>query len=358
MSFGGETVANQLLAALMAGEDITIPQVDLTADIYKIPGGIDSEQYQPVRKLTNDDLTTRVVDGDGTFDALMAGFSAHLKIEYEKGRITGAEYTKAFIALTEGAMANAVQYLLGRDNAFWQAVIAQAQAITARVQLETAKVQYAALQLEAMIGRANYALTKLKLATEDVTYGQGKYNLDNILPLQKIGQEIQNSTGTYNLNQMLPAQKQGQDLQNAGQTIQNSTGKFNLDFLLPLQRTGQELQNAGQTIQNNTGSYQLANIFPQQLNLLREQTEVQRAQTLDVRMDGATVTGAVGKQKDLYSQQITSYQRNSELSAARVFSDAWITQKTIDEGLLPPDALNNNSVNAVLNMLKTNNNLG
>lgn len=307
MSFGGETVANQLLTALMAGENITIPQVDLTADIYKIPGGIDSEQYLPVRKLTNEDLTTRVVGGDGTFDALMAGFSAHLKIEYEKGRITGAEYTKAFIALTEGAMANAVQYLLGRDNAFWQAVTAQAQAITARVQLETAKVQYAAMHLEAMIGRANYALTKLKLATEDVTYAQGK---------------------------------------------------FNMDFLLPLQRTGQELQNAGQTIQNNTGSYQLANIFPQQLNLLREQTEVQRAQTLDVRTDGSTVTGAVGKQKDLYSQQITSYQRNSELSAARVFSDAWITQKTIDEGLLPPDALNNSSVNTVLNTLKTNNNLG
>lgn len=307
MSFGGETVANQLLTALMAGENITIPQVDLSADIYKIPGGIDSEQYLPVRKLTNEDLTTRVVGGDGTFDALMAGFSAHLKIEYEKGRITGAEYTKTFIALTEGAMANAVQYLLGRDNAFWQAVTAQAQAITARVQLETAKVQYAAMHLEAMIGRANYALTKLKLATEDVTYAQGK---------------------------------------------------FNMDFLLPLQRTGQELQNAGQTIQNNTGSYQLANIFPQQLNLLREQTEVQRAQTLDVRMDGATVTGAVGKQKDLYTQQITSYQRNSELSAARVFSDAWITQKTIDEGLLPPDALNNSSVNTVLNTLKTNNNLG
>lgn len=62
---------------------------------------------------------------------------------------------------------------------------------------------------------------------------------------------------------------------------------------------------------------------------------MQRAQT-DVRTDGSTVTGAVGKQKDLYSQQITSYQRNSELSAARVFSDAWITQKTIGRGFVAP----------------------
>lgn len=293
MSFGGETVANQLLIALMAGENITIPQVDLSADIYKIPGGIDSEQYLPVRKLTNEDLTTRVVGGDGTFDALMAGFSAHLKIEYEKGRITGAEYTKAFIALTEGAMSNAVQYLLGRDSAFWQAVAAQAAAITARVQLETAKVQYAAMQLEAMIGRANYALTKLKLATEDVTYAQGKYQIDNLLPQQY-------ATGQYSLNIM----------------------------------------------------------FPQQLALLKEQTEVQRAQTLDQRTDGQTVTGSVGKQKDLYTQQITSYQRNAEVSAAKLFTDAWITQKTIDEGLLPPAGFENASVNTILSKLKTNNNLG
>lgn len=293
MSYGGEVVANQLLTALLAGENITIPSVDLSDDIFNIPGGIDSEQYQPVTKLTNEQLTTRVVGGDGTFDALMAGFSAHLKVEYDKGRITGAEYTKAFIALTEGAMSNAVQYLLGRDSAFWQAVAAQAQAIAARVALETAKVQYAAMQLEAMIGRANYALAKLKLATEDVTYAQGKYQIDNLLPQQY-------TTGQYTLNIM----------------------------------------------------------FPQQLALLKEQTEVQRAQTLDQRTDGQTVTGSVGKQKDLYTQQITSYQRNAEVTAAKLFTDAWITQKTIDEGLLPPAGFENASVNTILSKLKTNNNLG
>lgn len=314
MSYGGEVTANELLTALLAGENITIPEIDLSDDLYKIPGGIDSEQYQPVRKLTNDDLTTREVGGNGTFDSLMAGFSAHLKLEYEKGRITGAEYTKAFIALTEGAMSNAVQYLLGRDSAFWQAVAAQAQAITARVQLETAKVQYAALQLEALTSRANYALTKLKLATEDVTYAQGKFTVD----------------------EMLPSQKTGQDLQNDGQT----------------------LQNTGYGITNQISTYNLDNLMPQQLTLLKEQTEAQRAQTLDVRTDGATVIGVLGKQKDLYSQQITSYQRDAEVKAAKLFTDAWITQKTIDEGLLPPNGFTNSSLDPILTTLKTNNSLG
>lgn len=278
MSYGGAVDANQLLIELLTGENIILPSIDLSDGLYTIPGDIHSEQYQPVTRLTNDDLTTRQVDGSGTFDALMAGFGAHLKQEYDKNRITGAEYTKAFIALTEGAMANAVQYLLGRDTAFWQAVAAQAAAVTARVNLQTAKLQYAALQLEAMTSRANYALTKLKLATEDVTYAQGKYQVDEL--------------------------------------------------------------------------------YPQQLLLLKEQTEVQRAQTLDQRTDGQTVTGSVGKQKDLYTQQITSYQRNAEVSAAKLFTDAWITQKTIDEGLLPPAGFENASVNTILSKLKTNNNLG
>ncbi|MNE83173.1 hypothetical protein D3C80_1799650 [compost metagenome] len=65
----------------------------------------------------------------------------------------------------------------------------------------------------------------------------------------------------------------------------------------------------------------------------------------------------LGKQKLLYGQQITSYQRDSELKAARMWSDSWITQKTIDEGLLPPATFENSTVNSVLEKVRINNNL-
>jgi hypothetical protein len=277
MTYGGDVSANELLAALLAGEDVSIPDIDFSGPEFQIPGGTDSEMYQPIIKVTNEDLTTREVNGAGTFDALMSGFAAHLKIEYEKGRISGGEYTKAFIQLTQGAMSNAVQFLLGRDASYWQAVQAQAQAITARVQLETAKVQYASLHLEALVNKANFALTKLKLATEDVTYAAGQFNIDSMLP--------------------------------------------------------------------------------QQLLMVTEQTEAQRAQTSDTRTDGGSVAGVLGKQKDLYTQQITSYQRNDEIKAAKLFTDAWITQKTIDEGLLPPPNFENASVDEILGKIKSNNDL-
>ncbi|MBQ5153795.1 hypothetical protein EGM85_11085, partial [Macrococcus caseolyticus] len=63
------------------------------------------------------------------------------------------------------------------------------------------------------------------------------------------------------------------------------------------------------------------------------------------------------KQKELYTQQITSYQRDAEVKAAKLFTDAWITQKTIDEGLTPPNGFTNASVDDVLSTVKRNNSL-
>lgn len=274
---GSEVNANLLMSVLLAGELQDLPEIDWDNEAFKIPTDLESDLYKSVQRLSNVDLTMGVVGGTGTFDALMRGFKAHLQEEYDANRISGAEYTKAFIALTANAMQNAVQFLLGRDGAYWQSVIAQAQAITARVALETAKVQHMSVLAEMRTARANYALTKLKLSTEDVAFATGQYNLNYILPQQRL--------------------------------------------------------------------------------LLTEQTEVQRAQTLNTRTDGTVVAGVLGKQKDLYTQQITSYKRDAEVKAAKLFTDAWTVQKTIDEGLLPPNGFTNASLDTILTTIKSNNDL-
>lgn len=57
----------------------------------------------------------------------------------------------------------------------------------------------------------------------------------------------------------------------------------------------------------------------------------------------------------LYQQQVTSYQRDAEVKAARIFTDAWITMKTIDEGIDPPDGFTNARIDDVLKLLRDNN---
>lgn len=263
--------ANALLIELTAGVNFSVPVIDLDSSDFKVP--LSSDLYAPVTKIKLSDLTTRVVKGDGTFDGLMESMSAHLKAEFEKGRITGADYTKAYIALTEASLQSGLSLLLGKEQSFWQAQTAQIQALTARVQLETAKMQLAAARMEAMTQQANFGLTKAKIANEDLAHVSAQYTITNLLP--------------------------------------------------------------------------------QQLKLLTEQTEVQRAQTMNTRTDGDTVVGVMGKQKDLYSQQITSYQRDAEMKIGKLFSDAWITQKTIDEGTLAPANFTNANIDAVLTSLRS-----
>ena len=299
MSCGAEAEGNSLFQTLTAGVSFEIPQIDVTGPSFQIPGGMDSELYTEVTRISNSELTTTTLDGTGTFDVLMRGFKAHLKEEYNQSRITGAEYTKAYTALVESAMAQGVQFLLGKDASFWQAMSAQIQAITAKLQLETARVRHTTAQLEALNQEATFALTKMRLANENMQYCIGKFNPEQMLPAQKTGLEHNNSIALFNLQTMLP----------------------------------------------------------QQHELLVEQTEVQRAQTLDTRSDGITVVGAVGKQKDLYSQQIVSYQRDSELKAAKLFADAWTVQKTVDEGFVAPANFQNPSLDSVLGHIKINNNL-
>ncbi|AHB79424.1 virion structural protein [Shigella phage pSb-1] len=277
MSCSAEVEANRLLEELTKGDDFTLPDIDMSGPEWDIPGGDGSPIFGAITKITNESLTTREVGGSGTFDALMESAHNHLKAEFKANRITGGEYTKAYIAMMESCMSNAVQFLLGRDQAYWAAALAQIQAVTARVTLATSKAQFVLAKIQALSAKSEYALTKLKIATESETYCAALFNADQMLP--------------------------------------------------------------------------------QQLKLLTEQTEAQRAQTLDTRSDGATVTGSVGKQKELYSQQITSYQRDAEVKASKLFTDAWITQKTIDEGLNPPNGFTNASIDTILTKLKSNNGL-
>lgn len=277
MSCGANVEGLELLVAINENLNVSMPYVDVTGALFQIPATALSDMYQEVQEPSNADMTSGVVDGTGTFDVLMASINAHLKDQFDRGRITGAEYTKAYIALTQSAMATAAQFVLTKPQAFWQAQQAQVDAITGRIQLETTRVQHSKAQYETETAGANFALATLKLANESQQFCVYKFQLETLLPAQAA--------------------------------------------------------------------------------LLEEQTEVQRAQTLDTRSDTATVVGLVGRQKALYTQQITSYERDAQTKAAKLFTDAWITQKTIDEGLTAPTGFTNSSVDEVLTAIKTANNL-
>jgi len=265
-----DTTAIALYNSLLAGQDFIVPTFNVNDPSYDIPGGSANPAFGQIPVLTLDSLTNatasadgKSVAGTGAMDDIMNTFMLHLDREYKSGRITGAEYTKAYIASVQYASQAGIQFLLQKDQAYWQALTAQMNLINSRVALAIAKTQLSSTQIEANTAKVNYALTKAKIATENAGYIS-----------------------------------------------------------------------------------------------VSEQGEAQRAQTTDARSDGIPVTGLLGKQKDLYSQQIISYKRDAEVKAGKMWTDAWITMKTIDEGLLPPDQFSNAEINEVLSAIKANNAIG
>ena len=52
-----------------------------------------------ITPITNEDLTTKVVDGTGIFDELMTAANAHLDSQFKKERITGTQYAEVYLGI-------------------------------------------------------------------------------------------------------------------------------------------------------------------------------------------------------------------------------------------------------------------
>lgn len=386
-----DVLASALFTELTAGTDFSLPAVDLDAAEFAIPDEAGNALYTDVDKLTQEDLTTKVIDGEGMFDGLMTALNAHLVKEYERGRLTGAQYAETYVQLTTAAMGQAVQYLLAKDQAYWQAQLAQKQArtaeiatITARLGLETSKAQLVGARADTETAKVNYALTKLKLATEDMNYTlmvsqreQTDYQTDHILPAQKAQTEKETERLNYEIVNILPkevdrVQKQidGLTAEISFTTAKKDQALYQTANILPAQKSEIDkdiaikayqlsdllpAQVAGLTADNLAKDYNVNNLLPEQLNSLREQTEAHRAKTMDTRTDGVTVIrGAIGKQKDLHTQQVDSYKRDAEQKIGKMFLDTWITQKSIDEGLNPPTSITDVNINTVMTKIRQN----
>jgi hypothetical protein len=267
---GADDLGENLYTGLGGGADYTLPTVDWTDAKFDLPSQDNNPLYANVDPLKNDDLASETVDGTGSFDAIMLSIKTHLKEEYENGRLTGLDYAKAYTELTGGAMSAGVQFLLGREQAYWNGILVQAQArkaetdsVLAIVQLEIGKATLITTQHQAKAAEGQVALIKMQLATEDAKYC-----------------------------------------------------------------------------------------------LTTEQMETKRAETSDTRSDGTVITGTAGKQKDLYTQQIDSYQKDSAYKVAKLYSDGWTVQKTLDENLPAPDNFEKDEINKVLDSIREGVGLG
>lgn len=95
-----------------------------------------------VQPITNEDLTTKVVDGTGIFDELMTAANAHLTYQWEQDRITGSSYAEVYLGQLTAVLGQAVLFLTERDKTYLNNLLVQSQ-----IKLADAQVALAAQDL-------------------------------------------------------------------------------------------------------------------------------------------------------------------------------------------------------------------
>lgn len=441
-------LANSLFSSLTAG--ISVPaNPDFSADKFNFDPLTDSTTglYTDIVGATLAEVTegNKTLEGSGSFDVFMQALDKHLEREFKGNRITGSQYAEVYTAVANQALGLATNFTLQKDQARWnsvtaqmQARIAEIQATVALVELEKAKIETAESNFKLNLTAAQYALTKMQLASEEARHdgitvdnAMKEYNLNFMLPVEYSIKTYERTAmmpstvamNEFQVDRILPAQASISEYQNRVlQPIEKALQELQLNRVVPAQadllefdrdslkpvelaqqqhvlnlRMPQEtnlikeqvetqrantldtrvdgltpisgvvgLQKRNLTSDADIKDYNLSNTLPTQLTLLgkqitltAEQSEAERSKTLNTRSDGVTtITGSVGKQKDLYTQQIDSFIKDAQHKTAKLFSDAWVTQKTLDEGLTAPTQFTNNEINEVLAAIRLNNNLG
>lgn len=322
-----EIRSKELLNSITEGLDFSVPNVDFNDSAFDIPDSLANALQNTPEQLTVGTLTECTVDGQGCFDRVMTALKAHLMGEFEAGRITGAEYTKAYIASIQGALQFSVQYLLGKDNAHFSALGAQATALRANVEAYTAKVQLAIAQAQAHQNKAIYANEVLKLGATDT-------QRDLVIEQSK---QVTAQTSLVGVQENLTSEQV--------KTQEKQTAHLGKQTELVAEQIGQTVAQTG-LIDAQT------NTQVQQKELLKEQTEQAHAQVSDTQLDGKTaVTGYIGDQKALLKQQVVSFKKDSIIKSAKIYADSFATQMSMNSATVENTGLDSTGIGAAMNKL-------
>ena len=119
-----------------------------------------------IAPISNEDLTTKVVNGTGIFDELMTVAHAHLDQEWGKQRITGTQYAEVYLGQMTAVLQQSVAFLVQRDAIYLNNLLTQAQIDKANKELALLDKQIELIEAQIASQEANNTLIAQKVKTE------------------------------------------------------------------------------------------------------------------------------------------------------------------------------------------------
>lgn len=119
-----------------------------------------------IAPISNEDLTTKVVNGTGIFDELMTAAHAHLDQEWGKQRITGTQYAEVYLGQMTAVLQQSVAFLVQRDAIYLNNLLTQAQIDKANKELALLDKQIELIEAQIASQETNNTLIAQKVKTE------------------------------------------------------------------------------------------------------------------------------------------------------------------------------------------------
>jgi hypothetical protein len=248
-------------------------------------------------KITIATLTGGEREGAGAFEEIMRGVKSHLVEEFNSGRITGADYTQAYISSLTMSMSTASMYLL-------QHKIANQQVLVLDEQITQAKLNQTLTQ--GQIDKV--ASDKLLVDTQKL-----KIDADTALTSQQLQIAIKQEA------------KLDSDILNSAKDLELKDKQL---ILTDAQTTMISAQTANEPLK---GDQLLASTLKtnSEKDVLTQRLVSEEAQTKDT-VNGQAVGGILGKQMNLFTNQAEGYIRDAEQKAAKIMNDTFITRVSTD----------------------------
>lgn len=276
---------------------------------------LDTEATLP---LHINELTEGTVDGSGVFDVLMQAVKAHLRVEFDAGRIRATDYANVYTMSVGQVLAESTQYAVVKAKLAAELALVTAQ--TNQVIQETKT----SAQQELLIAAQTSHTTKQELQVVQETMNLLSQDLQ--IKAQTKGIESQTALTDFQLSEVMPAELANLNLSGLGIVAQTANVTQQTENLLS-QKTLAETQHIldMQAIEVQIGKTAADTVLVTKQCLLTE------AQAVTESAQSTQLT-AQTRQTDYVTSfqipaQIAATEAQSELAIAQ---EAQVTQQTLN----------------------------
>lgn len=289
-----------------------------------------------------DDFTQGTINGKGVFDVLMTTVKAHLKEEFDAGRIRATDYSNAYVQLMSVVLAESAQFVISKAK-----LEAEIKLLESQARGEDVSTDIKQYQLDCILPKEanNLLLVGIRTGAETT---QAVQQTNNLMEQHK-GITTDNDIKKFQLSDILPSEKSRTLEQITGMQKDNDMKSFQIDFVLPKEL---EIKDAQVNValkdldlkakQLELSDYELTHKLPADVALVTAQDGLytQKSVTEKAQVDN-TIVGVgsvIDLSNKLLEEQANAYVVNANQTAAKLMIDTWVVRHTADpEGNLETD---------------------